>query len=310
MDFKQLRALVTVAETGNVTRASTVLNIVQPAVSRQLKLLEEELGVTLFERSRHGMDLTEAGRTLVEYARRVLNELDRARAEIAPARGSIGGIVTVGLLPSACDLLSSALVTAVAARYPGIRVRISMGYAGYLQRWLEAGEIDTALLYDPKPTPAIQTRQLLEEGLWAVGLPDSGLKRDVPVTLRELATKPLILPSAPHGIRALVDHAAALQSLQLQVVAETNALSVQRSLVLGGHGLTILPSIAVAEDIARGLLNAAPLTQPTLLRKIVLALPTNRQTTLPVRCVVELLVETMREAVDRKHWPAARWLAE
>src|SRR5690349_38592 len=162
MDIKQLRALVTVAETGNVTRASTLLNIVQPAVSRQLKLLEEELGVVLFDRSRHGMDLTEAGRTLVEYARRVLNELERARAEIAPARGSIGGIVTVGLLPSTCDLLSSALVRAVAARYPGIRIRISTGYAGHLQRWLETGEIDTALLYDPKPTPAIQTRLLLE----------------------------------------------------------------------------------------------------------------------------------------------------
>lgn len=310
MDIKQLRSLVTVAETGNVTRASTLLNIVQPAVSRQLKLLEEELGVVLFERSRHGMELTEAGRTLVEYARRVLNELDRARAEIAPARGGIGGIVTVGLLPSTCDLLSSALVTAVAARYPGIRVRISMGYAGHLQRWLEAGEIDAALLYDPKPTPAIRTQLLLEEGLWAVGLPNASLRRDVPMTLVELATQPLILPSSPHGIRALVDHAAALQNLQLQVVAETNALSVQRSLVLGGHGLTILPSIAVIDDIARGSLSVAPITQPQLLRKIVLALPTNRQTTTPVRCVVERLVASMKEAVDREDWPAARWLAE
>lgn len=310
MDIKQLRALVTVAETGNVTRASTLLNIVQPAVSRQLKLLEEELGVQLFDRSRHGMELTEAGRTLVEYARRVLNELERARAEIAPARGSIGGIVTVGLLPSTCDLLSSALVQAVVARYPGIRIRISTGYAGHLQRWLEAGEIDAALLYDVKPTQAIQTRLLLEEGMWAVGLPAAGLRRDVPMTLGELATRPLILPSAPHGIRALVDHAAAQRELQLQVVAETNALSVQRSLVLGGHGLTILPSIAVVDDLARGLLSAAPITQPPLLRKIVLALPTNRQTTLPVRCVVDELVGCMRDAVAQEHWPAARWLGE
>ena len=310
MDVKQLRALVTVAETGSVTRASTLLNIVQPAVSRQLKLLEEELGVALFDRSRHGMELTEAGRTLVEYARRVLNELDRARAEIAPARGSIGGIVTVGLLPSTCDLLSSVLVRAVAARYPGIRIRISTGYAGHLQRWLEAGEIDAALLYDPKPTPVIQTRLLLEEGMWVVGLPDAGLKREVPMTLSELATRPLILPSAPHGIRALVDFAAAQLDLSLQIVAETNALSVQRSLVLGGHCLTVLPSIAVVDDIARGLLAAAPLTEPPLLRKIVLSLPANRQTTTPVRCVVDVLVECMKDAVKREAWPAARWLAQ
>lgn len=310
MDFKQLRALVTVAETGNVTRASALLNIVQPAVSRQLRLLEEDVGTTLFDRGRHGMELTDAGKTLVEYARRVLHEIDRARAEIRPSQGTVGGIVTVGLLPSTCDLLSSALVTSVAMSYPGIRVRISMGYAGHLQNWLEAGEIDVALLYDPKQTPTIQVKPLLEEGLWVVGLPDSGLRQDQPMTMAQLAGKPLVLPSAPHGLRSLVEHAATLMGLELTIVAETNAMSVQKSLVLGGHGLTILPTIAVVDDIARGILVAAPLTEPTLVRKIVLALPANRNTTPSVRCVVTSLVEEMRAAVHRGDWLAARWLAD
>ena len=82
MDFKQLRALVTVAETGNVTRAAELLHIVQPAVSRQLRLLEEDVGTVLFERGRHGMELTDAGRTLVEYARRVLDEMVREAEEL------------------------------------------------------------------------------------------------------------------------------------------------------------------------------------------------------------------------------------
>lgn len=310
MDFKQLRALVTVAETGNVTRASALLNIVQPAVSRQLRLLEEDVGTTLFDRGRHGMELTDAGKTLVEYARRVLHEIDRARAEIRPSQGTVGGIVTVGLLPSTCDLLSSALVTSVGMSYPGIRIRISMGYAGTLQNWLEAGEIDVALLYDPKQTPTIQVKPLLEEGLWVVGLPDSGLRQDQPVKMAELVGKPLVLPSAPHGLRSLVENAATLMGLQLTIVAETNAMSVQKSLVLGGHGLTILPTIAVADDIARGILAAAPLTEPNMTRKIVLALPANRNTTPSVRCVVALLVEDMKHAVHRGDWLAARWLAD
>jgi DNA-binding transcriptional LysR family regulator len=310
MDLKQLRAFVTVADIGSVTKASAILNIVQPAVTRQLKLLEDDIGVPLFDRTRQGMELTDAGKTLLEYARRVLNELDRARAELHPSKGLIGGIVNVGLLPSTCDLLSSALVSAVAAKYPGIRIRISMGYAGHLQQWLEAGEIDAALLYDPKQTANIRVRPLLEESLWGVGLPASGLRQDKPVTLGELARHPLILPSASHGLRSVVEHASSLMGLKLSVVAETNAMSIQKSLVLGGHGMTILPSIAVVDDIARELLSAAPLTEPALMRKIVLALPGNRVTANPVRSVVTLLVDTMRDAIVRGDWPAARWLGD
>src|SRR6266496_4125191 len=121
MDFKQLRAFLTVADTGNVTRAAELLNLVQPAVSRQLHLLEEDIGAALFERERHGMVLTVAGKALLVYARRAMLELDRARAEIGGAVDGIAGLVTVGLLPSTCDLISSALVGAVAADYPGIR---------------------------------------------------------------------------------------------------------------------------------------------------------------------------------------------
>lgn len=308
MDLKQLRAFITVADIGSITKASTLLNIVQPAVTRQLRLLEEDIGTALFTRSRHGMELTDAGKTLLEYARRVLNEIDRARAELHPSNGVVGGIVTIGLLPSTCDLLSSALVAAVATNYPGIRMRISMGYAGHLQQWLETGEVDAALLYDLNQTSLIQVQPLLEESLWAVGLPESGLRQDVPVTLWELAAHPLILPSPSHGLRTLVDHASSLMGLPLSIVAETNAVGVQKSLVFSGLGRTILPSIAVVEDVARGMLAAAPLTEPSLLRKIVLALPSNRVTTMPVRSVVALLVDTMRGAVQRGDWPAARWL--
>jgi DNA-binding transcriptional LysR family regulator len=86
MDLKQLRALLAIAETGSVTRAADILHIVQPAISRQLKLLEEELGVALFERERHGMVLTPPGRLFVERASRALQELDAAKEEISPAR--------------------------------------------------------------------------------------------------------------------------------------------------------------------------------------------------------------------------------
>lgn len=310
MDLKQLRALVTVAETGNVTRASSLLNIVQPAVSRQLRLLEEDMGTTLFERGRHGMELTEAGRTMVEYARRILNEVARAKAEIRPSQGPISGIVTIGLLASTADLLSTPLVTSVAEKYPGIRVRISVGYAGHLVDWLEKGEVDAALLYDQKKTPALQVKPLLEEPLWIVGPAAAKLRRNKPVDLAQVVKHPFVLPSAPHGLRKLMEQAVTLMGLEFSVVAETNALSVQKDLVLHGHGWTMLPAVAVADDIARGILSGAPLAEPALLRKIVLAAPTNRQATPPVRCVVAALLDCMKSAVLENRWAGARWLAD
>lgn len=308
MDFKQLRAFLTVADTGNVTRAAELLNLVQPAVSRQLRLLEEDIGTELFERERHGMALTEAGKSLLVYARRAMLELDRARAEIGGAVDGIGGLVTVGLLPSTCDLISSPLVSAVTAAYPGIHMRIAMGYAGTLQQWLETGEVDVALLYGVERASNVQTTPLLEEPLWVVGPPSAGLRRRKPVPLASLVGKPMILPSGPLGIRTLVDHACAVSNLELTIAVETNAMSIQKSLVLGGHGLTILPPLAFADELESKRVSAAPLTSPDITRTIVLALPVNRAVSQPVRKTVELLIECARNAIDAGAWPDARWL--
>jgi LysR family nitrogen assimilation transcriptional regulator len=310
MDIKQLHALLVVADVGSVTRAAEILHIVQPAVSRQLRLLEEDMGVPLFDRGRHGMTLTEAGQILVEYARRAMHELDRARAEIQPASDTVKGIVTIGLLPSTSDLLASPLVSAVSVSHPGIRLRILTGYAGHLQDWLESGEIDTALLYDPKPSPTMQIKPLLHERLWIVGSVSAGLRPDQPAELVDFDGEPMILPSAPHGLRSLVEHACSNAGVKLKIVAETNSMNVQKSLVLGGHGFTILPSISVVDDVARGLLSAAPLAGAGLQRKIVLALPKTRRITSAVRCVVTALENEMKDAVSRGDWLEAQWLAQ
>lgn len=308
MDFKQLRAFLTVAETGNVTRAAEVLHLVQPAVSRQIRLLEQDIGAPLFVRERHGMVLTDAGRSLVPHARLAMLELDRARAEIAGSTAGIGGLVTLGLLPSTIDMLSGPLVAALAADHPGIRIRIAMGYAGTLLSWLQTGEIDAGLLYGAERSPDVRTRPLIEEPLWVIGPGTAKLRRNRPYPLSRLIGQPLVLPSAPHGIRTLVDHACAVARLSLTVAAETNALSVQRSLVLGGHGLTILPPIAVADDLRSGQLSGAPLSDPAITRTIVLALPAERPTGPHVRCAVDLLVAGARHAVEGGAWPEGRWL--
>jgi LysR family nitrogen assimilation transcriptional regulator len=308
MDLKQLRAFITVAETGNVTRASTLLNLVQPAVSRQLRMLEADLGTELFDRGRHGMQLTPSGKTMLEYARRILGEVERAKAEIQPTEGPVAGIVSIGLLASTSDLLATLLATEVARRYPHIRLRLTIGYAGHLQDWLEAGDVDAALLYGQKETPALRVKALIEESLWVVAAPSAKLSRKRPVALSRVAREPFVLPAAPQGLRAVIEHAAVAAGVALQVFAETNALSVQKELVAKGHGWTILPAVGVTQEVESGLLSAAPLESPGLQRTIVLATPSSRQATAPVRCVVGVLLDCVKTTFEQGCWPDAHWL--
>lgn len=159
-------------------------------------------------------------------------------------------------------------------------------------------------------SPDIQTTRLVEEPLWVIGPAQARLRKGKPVSLAQMARHKIVLPSAPHGIRTLVEHACAVTQQTLDICAETNALSVQRALVLGGHGLTILPPIAVADDLRAHRLSGAPLADPAISRTIVLGLPTNRPTGQHVRCTVELLTQVARDAIESGAWMEGRWLGD
>ncbi|MEU6602846.1 LysR family transcriptional regulator, partial [Streptomyces flaveolus] len=208
MDVKQLRALVTVAEVGSVTRAAELLHLVQPAVTRHIRSLEDELGVALFERTRQGMRATEAGLIMLDRARRALTELERARAEVQPTLGAVTGIVTVGLLESAADLLAEPLVSALAREQPGIELRLMTAYSGHLQQWLDDGDLDLSLLYNLAGSPSLNAHPLVREQLWVVAQASDGLRADHPVPFTLAAARPLVMPAAGHALRTLIDEAA------------------------------------------------------------------------------------------------------
>ncbi|WP_243718642.1 LysR family transcriptional regulator [Actinomadura sp. KC06] len=306
LDVKQLKALVTVAEVGSVTRAAEVLHLVQPAVTRQIRALEQDLGVALFERTRQGMRPTDAGLILLERARRALNELERARAEIQPAPGAVTGIVTVGLLDSSSDLLAEPLVSAIARDHPGIDLRVLTAYSGHLQQWLDDGDLDLSLLYDLDDTPSLNVKPLVREKLWAVAPPTAGLLAAVPVPFEEVAAHPLVMPAAGHGLRALIDAAAARAGTAMNVVVQTNSMHVQKQLVRAGHGWTVLPGVGIAEDVANGSLSAAPLCEPTTWRSIVLGTPRTGRRAPATHVVVEELARQVHSALRRGLWPSAQ----
>jgi DNA-binding transcriptional LysR family regulator len=305
MDLKQLTALVTIAETGSVTRAAELLHLVQPAVTRHIRALERELGVVLFERSRHGMRLTPAGDLLLTRARRVLSELERARAELRPDPGSLHGIVTVGLLESMTDLVAEPLVSQVATAHPGIGLRLTTGYSGHLQQWLDEGVLDLTLVYNLRSRPGLNVRPIAREPLWVVGPASVELGVDA-VDLSVVGGHPLILPAGGHGLRILIDQAASRANVLLAVATETNSMRVQKQLVLAGHGWTVLPGIGVAEDVAAGRLWGAPLSDAY--RDVVLAVPRDVRPRPAVEAVTGILAEQLHAAVESGRWPAATWL--
>jgi LysR family transcriptional regulator, nitrogen assimilation regulatory protein len=306
MDFKQLKALVTVVEVGSVTRAAELLHLVQPAVTRQIRALEQELGVPLFERTRHGMRPTEAGTSLAERARRALTELDRARAELAPEPGVVTGIVTVGLLESAAELLATSLVSAVLRDHPGIELRLLTAYSGHLQRWLDEGDVDLSLLYNLMSTPSLNVTPLVREKLWAVARPSDELDATRPVPFSQVAAHPIVVPTEGNALRTLIDGASRQAGVEPKIAVQTNSMSLQKQLVLGGHGWTVLPGIGIATDVARGTLSAAPVREPEVWRTIVLGMPRAGRVTPAVEVVARELVRQIRHAVQEDKWPSAR----
>lgn len=311
MDIKQLRAVVTVAETGSVTKASQLLHVVQPAVSRQISSLENELGAPLFERTPQGMQPTADGVAFVIRARRVLSELERARAEVQPSRGTVTGIASVGILGSVERLLAGSLVEVVQRKHPGIELHLATGYSGHLQQWLDDGDLDVSLLYNLKTTQSVRVLPVLRDSLWAVAPHDAGLTPERPVSLETVLSQAFVMPaSGQHGIRLLLDEARLGCDVEPRVVAQANSMALQIVLVEAGLGWTILPAAGAAHYAAAGRLSTAPIEQPEIVRTVGLGLPRTGRTPPAVDVVATELLHLMRAAVRSGDWASAKLLTQ
>ncbi|OZD08716.1 LysR family transcriptional regulator [Rhodococcus sp. 06-156-3C] len=299
MEIRQLRALIAVADTGSVTRAARVLHVVQPAVTRQIASLETELGVSLFERTRAGMRLTAVGEQVLHRARRALHELDRAREEAGASGDDLRGLVTIGLLPSSAHIVGPRIAAEVAAAHPGIRLRLTSGYAGYLAKWLEGGDVDVALLFDQPLPDGFRCTEVSVEEMRAIA-PPGAVEDGQTMPLADVLGLPLILPSSPHGLRTLIESAAAKLGVDLAVPFETNEVGLQRSLVAEGHGWSLLPSSAVNDSQSSEAV-VMVVTEPTLTRTLVIARPGGRRSA-AVDAVSALLGNVIDDVVASGVW--------
>ncbi|RZJ25518.1 MAG: LysR family transcriptional regulator, partial [Haliea sp.] len=168
MDLKQLEYFVRVAELGSFTRAAVALDVAQPALSRQVRLLEVELRQNLLTRNGRGAAPTEAGKLLLEHGRGILHQVERAREELGRVRGALAGRVAIGLPPSVAKVMAVPLIRELRLRLPDASLSISEGLSVGMHESLANGRLDIALLYNAIPAPDIELTPLLEEQLFLV----------------------------------------------------------------------------------------------------------------------------------------------
>lgn len=239
MELRQLQYFVRVAELGSFTRAALALDVAQPALSRQVRQLELELRQHLLQRNGRGAVPTEAGQLLLEHARGILHQVERAREELSRLRGGLAGRVALGLPPSVARVLAVPLMRAFRQQLPQARLAITEALSTSMQEQLGSGRLDIAVLYNAQALPGLEIAPLASEELLLVrrtGADTAGRA----LRLRELADIPLVIPSRPNAIRMHVEAQLAAIGREPEVALEIDGVAPILDLVEDGAGCAVL----------------------------------------------------------------------
>lgn len=302
MDLKQLNTFVQVAELGSLSKTAERLRIAQPALSRQIRMLEEELKIQLFTRHGRGMILTEAGELLLSRATSILRQVEETRADLTEQTNAIRGKVVVGIPPTVGDILAARITTRFRSLYPDVSLRIVPAFTEYLLEWLHRGEVDIAIMYAQEKPANLMIQPLLMENLFLVASKEEALDIHHAVRFSDIAKRTLVLPGARHSLRILLEQEAVKQGLTLNVPVEADALQTLKDLARRGHAATVLPYASIHEELEEGKLTAASLVEPSLSRKLVVALPLGRQTSNAVTRFSQELYAEVTKMVEEGVW--------
>lgn len=240
MDISQLRSFVAVAEAGSYIKASDLLSVPQPTLSRQVRTLELELRASLFHRHGRGVRLTDKGSKFIEYARSVIHTMDAALLSVRDSEAVYTGHLIVGLTPSIGRILIPALAPLLKERFPLASVRLTEGLSGALYEKVLLGQVDFALVLSPASSPHLHIEPLATEQLYLIG-PEPAAPGAAHIDLQDLVQLPLILPHSNQWTRPALETAAARLGLRLRIELEIDSTASTMEVVAGGGGYSILP---------------------------------------------------------------------
>lgn len=305
MEVRSLRYFQAVVEFGSYSRASEFLRISQPAISRQVAQLEQELGRPLFVRTGHGVTPTEAGRLLFERSQAILRQLENAAAEVRSTRSEPAGTLSLAVPPAAGHFLVPGLVRRFHAAYPRVFLKVVAGFSGYIHEWLVRGRVDVACLHGPPPQRGFEVVPLIEEEVFLVGKPGT-MPFDSPfLATADLERVPLVLPSRPNASRRLLDEWLAGGETALDIAMEVDDPSMIRALLKEGLGFSLLSQGAFLAEVERGELEARPF-KPAVYWPLALMLSVNRPRTDLVDTLVATIRATVRDLAASGAWPGRR----
>lgn len=311
MDIRELRYFVQIARTGSVSGAAARLNIAQPALSRQLKKLEDELGVQLLSRHGRGVELTEAGAQLLGEAEELIEHFTRTLNKVRGGEVTFAGQVVVGVPPTAGLLIVPQIFKSFRERWPEATLIAREGMSSSLEEWLFNRRIDVAVLHNPTPLENVDLQPILTEHMVLVtspgqAIPDGG--GSGPVSFRSLSEIPLILPSLPHSNRRLLERTAIQHNARLNVSIEVDSIPLIKAMVKNGFGASVQTFAGVALEVARGELVATPIERPALSSTICIGTAQDAKSSWMIMEVARLVRNCVADLVASGEWAGARMI--
>lgn len=266
-DVRQLRAIIAVAEHGSFTRAAVALHLSQPALTVQVRALEEALGLRLFDRNTRNVALTRVGRELLPELRRILRELDTLLDETRQLALMAGGMVRIAVLPSFASSLLPDVIAGFRALHPEIGFTLRDVIASGVAELTLAEEVDLGVTGGPIEDAELELLLSSVDRMHAVFPAGHALDDGISPTLAAVARHPLVLMSRATSVRAVVDAAIAAEGLAAEIAAEATYMSTAVGMVRAGMGIAILPETAM-EIGALPMLRSALIDDPRLARSI------------------------------------------
>lgn len=304
MQIRQLRYFVAIARNGSFSRAASELHVAQPALSSQIATLEDELGVKLLVRHSRGVELTEAGKLLLERSGQVLELIDSIARDIAAAPGKYEGEIRIGLPTTTTAVLTEPLLEAISRSLPGITLHVVEGMTGHLEGWLAHDDIDVALLFAPSQTQQAKFKRVGFERLVLIGPRHKDMAGKT-VRFAELSVLPIVHVTRAHQLRKLIDDMAVKLRSPLNIIAEIDSLAQIKHFVFSGKGYTILPRMAVTPDWVNGDIDFWPISDSSLKVDLVIATSPRFERQPFCRPFLKLFEDVIRDLIRDGRWHGA-----
>lgn len=259
-----LRYFLQVARDGSIRRAADRLNVASSAVNRQILRLEEELGVPLFERTRDGVRLTEAGQVMLGHIRQTFADFDRAKAEIANLGGAITGHVRIICLESLAVRFMPDITGELAAAHPGLTLSVIVVEPTNAINELRSGGTDFGILFVDRRHRDIEVTDSFVTAIGAVIRPDHPLAKRKSLTLTDCANYPVLTLNDRWLIDAIMATEFARSGASFNTRIISNSIDLMRQMILQGLGIGFFTPVGFIDEIKRGELTHVPLAEPWL----------------------------------------------